>query len=1070
MKELRSTGFRFIRSSQPVFLIAMVLALMLSSARVQAASGDLDATFGVSSSGVNYTDLGGGEKAQGVALQTDGKIVVVGSDAANFVVARYTSAGLLDTAGFGSGAGYVTTAIGDAATAYGVAIQPDGMIVVAGATTIGLNTYFALARYQSSGQLDTTFNTTGIVTSTLSMDAADAAHAVAIDNNNKILVAGSVNRDFALVRYTSTGALDSGFGTGGLATADFAGSNDEGWDLAIQDDNKILVAGFSDTGSSDDFGVVRFTSAGNLDNTFGGGDGVVSTDFGSQSIDQAFGIDLQADGMIVLAGLRTPPGGTASTDFALARYTTAGALDLTFDTDGRVVTDFAGFDEEAYDVHVQPTGRIVAVGFTFNGGATVQDVALARYLSSGALDATFGAAGLVTTNLGTQLPENSNTQDFAYAAAIQPDNKIVIAGLTDYPVASGDDNLAIARYESPNAAPTVASFDKTGTEDTTLNLSAADFTAAFSDADGDALQKVQITALSADGTLRLNGTPVTLNQEIPAAELDNLTFVPNSNFFGATSFSWNGSDGLLYAAAPASANLTFSGSNDAPVLAAIGDKSGNELSLITFTAGANDVDGDTLSYTIDAGAPTGASINASSGVFTWTPTETQGPGVYDVTVRVTDSGVPGLSDFETIQITVNEVNTAPVLNAIGSQSIAEGSQLAFSASATDSDLPANTLSYSLGTGAPAGASINASSGNFTWTPDEAEGPGVYTVTVQVSDSGSPILSDSEAVRITVSEVNVAPVLAAIGDKPVDEGVELTFTASASDSDLPANTLTYSLDTGAPTGAAINASSGAFTWTPTEAQGPGNYPITVRVTDSGAPALSDSESITVTVSEVNQGPVLSAIGDKTVGEETALTFIASASDADLPANSLSYSLDPGAPLGASINAASGEFTWTPGEDQGPGVYTLTVRVADSGLPVLEDAETITITVNEVNKAPILADITKTAAFTETVAFAAVDFTTAFSDAEGNSLVEVKITSLPSYGVLTLNGVPVTLDQIIPAADLDGLLFTQQNGWFGSTSFAWNASDGQDYAVLDAQAVITIGLPAGALYLPVVLLGY
>jgi uncharacterized delta-60 repeat protein len=843
---------------------------------VLAASGDLDTSFGASSSGVNYTDLGGGEKAFGIALQNDGKIVVVGTDATRFVVARYTSAGALDTAGFGGGAGYVTTTIGDAAEGHDVAIQADGSIVVAGTVTYGARTYFAVARYQTNGQLDTTFNSTGIVTSTLSTGVSDAAHAVAIDNNNKILVAGTVDRDFGVVRYTSAGALDNGFGTGGLATVDFAGSNDEGWDMITHSDNKILVAGFADTGSSDDFGLARFTPAGNLDTTFGGGDGIVSTDFGGQSIDQALGIDLQADGRIILAGLHAPAGGGASTDFALARYTSDGSLDLTFDTDGRVTTDFAGFDEEAYDVRVQPTGRIVAVGFTFSGGATVQDFALARYLSSGALDASFGAGGLVATNFGTQLPENSNTADYAYATAIQPDNKIVIAGFTDYPVASGDDNLAIARYESPNTAPTVTSFDKSGTEDTTLSLSAADFTGSFSDADNDTLQKIQVTALSADGALKLNGATVALNQEIAVADLDNLTFAPNSNFAGLTSFSWNGSDGLDYAVTIASANLTFSGVNDAPVLDAIGAQSGNELSLITFTATTTDPDTvDTLTYSMDLGAPTGASINPSSGVFTWTPTETQGPGSYSVTVRVTDNGTPALSDFETFSI-------------------------------------------------------------------------------------------------SVSEVNVAPVLTAIGSKTLDEEVLLSFNASASDSDIPTNSLSYSLDAGAPTGASIDPTSGAFTWTPSEAQGPGVYTITVRVTDNGAPAMDDFEEVSVTV-------------------------------------------------------------------------------------------------NEVNIAPTLQDIDKTLPFTDTVAYALADFTGAFSDVDGNSLVNIKVTSLPTYGVLSVNSAPVALDQVIPAANLDTLRFTPQNGWFGSTVFTWNGFDGTVYAAADAQATIHIGAPVGALYLPVVLLG-
>src|SRR5690606_11383403 len=98
------------------------------------------------------------------------------------------------------------------------------------------------------------------------------------------------------------------------------------------------------------------------------------------------------------------------------------------------------------------------------------------------------------------------------------------------------------------------------------------------------------------------------------------------------------------------------------------------------------------------------------------------------------------------------------------------------------------LTYSL-IDTPTGASINATTGVFTWTPTEAQGPSSYTFTVHVSDG---VLTDEEEITVTVNEVNVAPVLATISDKAVNEGSELTFTASATDADLPANTLTYSL--------------------------------------------------------------------------------------------------------------------------------------------------------------------------------------------------------------------------------------------------------------------------------------
>ena len=184
-----------------------------------------------------------------------------------------------------------------------------------------------------------------------------------------------------------------------------------------------------------------------------------------------------------------------------------------------------------------------------------------------------------------------------------------------------------------------------------------------------------------------------------------------------------------------------------------------------------------------------------------------------MTVRVSDDGLPSLDDFETITITVNDVNLPPVLAAIGAQSVEEGSLLTFTASATDPDLPADNLSFSLDSGAPAGATINPTTGEFNWTPGEAEGPAVYSVTVRVTDDGTPSLDDFETINITVGEVNQAPVLAAIGNKSVDEGSLLTFTASATDPDLPANNLSFSLDSGAPAGATIDPTTGEFSWTP-----------------------------------------------------------------------------------------------------------------------------------------------------------------------------------------------------------------------------------------------------------------
>ncbi len=211
-----------------------------------------------------------------------------------------------------------------------------------------------------------------------------------------------------------------------------------------------------------------------------------------------------------------------------------------------------------------------------------------------------------------------------------------------------------------------------------------------------------------------------------------------------------------------------------------------------------------------------------------------------------------------------------MLTATGNKTVAELATLAFTATATDADVPANTVTFSLDAGAPTGATINASTGAFSWTPTEAQGPGTYPITIRATDNGTPALSDFEGIAVTVNEVNVAPVVTNPGSHTVNELTSLTFTVAATDADAPANTLTWSLE-GAPAGATINPSTGAFSWTPTEAQGPGTFPITIRATDNGTPALSDFEAITVTVNEVNVAPTLTAIGNKTVSELATLDF-------------------------------------------------------------------------------------------------------------------------------------------------------------------------------------------------------
>ena len=220
--------------------------------------------------------------------------------------------------------------------------------------------------------------------------------------------------------------------------------------------------------------------------------------------------------------------------------------------------------------------------------------------------------------------------------------------------------------------------------------------------------------------------------------------------------------------------------------------------------------------------------------------------------------------------------------------------------------------------------------------------------------------------------------------------------------------TFSLDAGYPTGASINATTGAFTWTPTEAQGPGSYPITIRVTDNGSPSSNDFETITVTVNELNVAPVLATISNQTVNEGSALNLTAVATDADLPANTITYSLDPGAPAGMTIGSSDGVISWTPTEAQGPGTYAVTVRAKDNGSPVLSNTRSFTVTVNEVNTTPTI--FVNTASITTATNFA--DFEV-FDEGEASGNVMFR---LPNYSGTTASYIDtaVTNDTVIETA--------------------------------------------------------
>jgi len=527
----------------------------------------------------------------------------------------------------------------------------------------------------------------------------------------------------------------------------------------------------------------------------------------------------------------------------------------------------------------------------------------------------------------------------------------------------------------------------------------------------------------------------------------------------------------------------------------------------------SDRPGQELTYSIQAGEVSGATINPRSGLLTWTPTEAQGPGAYPFTVRVVDSGQPPLSAEHSFMVHVSEVNSRPVIAPIGDRIAWADKLLSFVVGASDpADIPENKVSLRVGE-LPTGATFDAVSRVFAWTPTREQG-GVHTITFTAADDGVPSASAELSVSIQVL-VNHPPVLGIISDQVLVEGntlrldlgladigttpgirrevfnavngltvADLTNSARfpkqpssfairssfeaprdvgdnygqrmrgyivppetgdytfwiasddastlllstdvnptharpiasvvtwtdyrqwtkepnqqsvpirlvagqplyvealmkeggggdhltvrwmlptgametpipgtrliawaqepkrfAEDPDLPSQALSYSLEPGAPPGMTIDPVTGRLSWSTSEEHGPGSYPITIRVTDDGEPPQSATQTVIIQVTEMNQAPVLVPVPDQTVIEGEPLVLVLSASDGDLPKNTLAFSLDQGAPEGIDFTRA-GVLTWTPSATQGGRTYPIDVTVTDDGKPSLSDHHHFNVTV-------------------------------------------------------------------------------------------------------------------------------
>jgi uncharacterized delta-60 repeat protein len=410
--------------------------------------GSLDSCYGIN--GVVTTAINPDANwAVGVKVQNDGKSVVAvtarnpSGTGTSFYAARYEESGALDATFGTSGVVRVEfTSCDDSESVTSLAIQNDGKILLAGSAHITPNTYgFAVARLNPNGSFDNTFGNGGRVFFAFSQSST-SLQAMAVQSDGKIVLAGQADADFCVARLTSTGSLDSTFGSGGKVTAQTAKSG-SGTVRAvaiqkINNEERIVVAGSrpASANTSRDFAVMRFTAAGVLDSSFGSG-GKVFTNFYGYT-DSLSDIVITGDSIIV-GGKVSPTSATAS-QFGLVKYKLNGQLDITFGEGGKVVTNIYGGSNLLETLIIQGDGKIIAGGTVTYGSAVPHDVALARYNPNGSPDTTFGFSG-------TGLVVLHYTVDQIFEAlALQADGKILGAGGVTFTTSGHMENIALFRF------------------------------------------------------------------------------------------------------------------------------------------------------------------------------------------------------------------------------------------------------------------------------------------------------------------------------------------------------------------------------------------------------------------------------------------------------------------------------------------------------------------------------------------------------------------------------------------------------------------------------------------------
>jgi uncharacterized delta-60 repeat protein len=424
-------------------------------------AGSLDPTFGTAGKATAvFAFFDDSTSVTAAALDQQGRILVAGTCNTGlgnmFAAVRFNPDGSLDPSFSFDGRTLIPVGFfGSMANA--VAVDSQGRIILAGNGSgpppQAIQRGFAVVRLLPNGEPDPSFGSGGIVVTPIGSEAP-IANAVAIDAQDRIVVAGvtfgSAGQDFAVARYTTSGALDPSFDAGaGIRTIDVApGTDDAATAVAVDGQGRIVVGGYAFNGSNNDFALARLNPDGSLDTTFGLS-GITTTDFANGDV--ARGLALDGQGRVVLAG---SSGFGDVQSFAVARYTSAGVLDPSFAGGGLTKVDLGSGHALASSVAIDLSGNVVVAGSS-RGSSGKDDFAVARFNGAGALDSHFGNGGFVTTSFGS-IPGDQPANALGKAVLVDAQGRLVVAGYAPGAGSgSGFSGIGVARYESAGA-PTLA--------------------------------------------------------------------------------------------------------------------------------------------------------------------------------------------------------------------------------------------------------------------------------------------------------------------------------------------------------------------------------------------------------------------------------------------------------------------------------------------------------------------------------------------------------------------------------------------------------------------------------------